>query len=297
MKDQTEVGNPFGRGHVPDRYPNHYSPAFAFSAILYPQQMRGSLHRRLSRLAARHRYGLTLFRAVSTSQEGLAFLPVTVLSACLHQAGRQPVTYRFGSSLSVDLARSSLTAFISDSQMLALWPSLAPHPDFDFQNHAANLTAAAHPEVLPVQAAGVHPELGGDHDLVAHGLQRFANHFLVLVWAVDLGGVKEGDAALKMAGTILLNATRSTDVIGRLGGDEFCVVAFSRSPNDAEIEALRLHAQLTEALSKFTPVGASIGVAFFDEAELSATEMIQKADEIMYSVKKAGKGSVLVKVV
>lgn len=50
-------------------------------------------------------------------------------------------------------------------------------------------------------------------------------------------------------------------------------------------------------LSKFTPVGASIGVAFFDEAELSATEMIQKADEIMYSVKKAGKGSVLVKVV
>jgi diguanylate cyclase (GGDEF)-like protein len=100
-----------------------------------------------------------------------------------------------------------------------------------------------------------------------------------------------------MAGTILLNATRSTDVIGRLGGDEFCVVAFSRSPNDAEIEALRLHAQLTEALSKFTPVGASIGVAFFDEAELSATEMIQKADEIMYSVKKAGKGSVLVKVV
>ncbi len=113
----------------------------------------------------------------------------------------------------------------------------------------------------------------------------------------DTRGHKEGDAALKMAGTILLNATRSTDVIGRLGGDEFCVVAFSRSPNDAEIEALRLHAQLTEALSKFTPVGASIGVAFFDEAELSATEMIQKADEIMYSVKKAGKGSVLVKVV
>ncbi len=142
----AEVSALSGRGNRCIPYPDHYSPAFAFSAILYPQQMRGSLHRRLSRLAARHRYGLTLFRAVSTSQEGLAFLPMTVLSACLHQAGRQPVTYRFGSSLSVDLARSSLTAFISDSQMLALWPSLAPHPDFDFQNHAANLTAAAHPE-------------------------------------------------------------------------------------------------------------------------------------------------------
>lgn len=29
----------------------------------------------------------------ATSQEGSAFLPVTVLAACLHQAGRQPVTY------------------------------------------------------------------------------------------------------------------------------------------------------------------------------------------------------------
>ena len=141
----AEVSALSGRGDRCIPYPDHYSPAFAFSAILYPQQMRVSLHRRLSRLAARHRYGLTLFRAVSTGQEGLAFLPVTVMSACLHQAGRQPVTYRFGSSLSVDLARSCLTTFISDSQMLALWPSLAPHPDFDFQNRTADLMAAAHP--------------------------------------------------------------------------------------------------------------------------------------------------------
>ena len=142
---QAEVSALSGRGNRCIPYPDHYSPAFAFSAILYPQQMRVSLHRRLSRLAARHRYGLTLFRAVSTGQEGLAFLPVTVMSACLHQAGGQPVTYRFGSSLSVDLARSCLTTFISDSQMLALWPSLAPHPDFDFQNRTADLMAAAHP--------------------------------------------------------------------------------------------------------------------------------------------------------
>ena len=141
----AEVSALSGRGDHCIPYPSHYSPAFAISAIPYPQQMRGSLHRRLSHLTARHRYGLTLFRAVSTSQEGLAFLPVTVMSACLHQAGRQPVTYRFGSSLSVDLARSSLTAFISDSQMLALWLSLAPHPDFDFQNPTASLTATAYP--------------------------------------------------------------------------------------------------------------------------------------------------------
>lgn len=113
----------------------------------------------------------------------------------------------------------------------------------------------------------------------------------------DTRGHKEGDAALKTVGATLLKSARSTDVIGRLGGDEFCVLAFSRSTNDAEIEASRLHAQLTQALSKFAPVGASIGVAFFDKTNLTAAEMIQRADEIMYAVKEAGKGNVRVKVI
>ena len=90
---QAEVSALSGQGDRCIPYPGHYSPAFAFSAILYPQQMRGSLHRRLLRLAAQHRYGLTLFRAMSTSQEGPAFLPMTVMSAYLYQAGRQPVIH------------------------------------------------------------------------------------------------------------------------------------------------------------------------------------------------------------
>ena len=113
----------------------------------------------------------------------------------------------------------------------------------------------------------------------------------------DTRGHKEGDTALKTVGATLLKSARSTDVIGRLGGDEFCVLAFSASSNDAEIEALRLHAQLTQALSKFAPVGASIGVAFFEKTNLTDAEMIQRADEVMYTAKEAGKGKVRVKVI
>jgi len=40
---------------------------------------------------------------------------------------------------------SGLTAFTSGSRMLVLRPSLAPHPDFDFQNHAMTLTGIAYP--------------------------------------------------------------------------------------------------------------------------------------------------------
>ena len=103
----AEVSALSSRGDRCIPYPDHYSPAFAFSAILYPQQMRLILQPDLSHSAARLCFGLTLFRATSTSQEDPTFLPVIVLSACPHQAGRQPITYRFGQSLSVDLARQA----------------------------------------------------------------------------------------------------------------------------------------------------------------------------------------------
>ena len=65
----TEVSALSSRGDRCIPYPDLYSPAFAFSAILYPQQMRLILQPRLSRLAARLCFGLTLFPATSTSQE------------------------------------------------------------------------------------------------------------------------------------------------------------------------------------------------------------------------------------
>jgi hypothetical protein len=42
----------------------------------------------------------------------------------------------------------------------------------------------------------IEAELGGDHDLVPHRCERFADHFLVGEGAIDLGGVEEGDAAI-----------------------------------------------------------------------------------------------------
>ena len=88
----AEVSALSSRGDRCIPYSDHYSPAFAFSAILYPQQMRLILQPDLSGLTAQLCLGLTLFRAMSTSQEDPIFLPVIVLSACPHQAGRQETT-------------------------------------------------------------------------------------------------------------------------------------------------------------------------------------------------------------
>lgn len=111
----------------------------------------------------------------------------------------------------------------------------------------------------------------------------------------DTGGHQAGDEALKALGAALMEAARSTDVVGRLGGDEFCTVAFVESFSDAEIHASRLHARLARALSGHAPVGVSIGVVYFERVDLSSAEMIHCADQAMYAIKQAGKGRVLVR--
>jgi diguanylate cyclase (GGDEF)-like protein len=112
----------------------------------------------------------------------------------------------------------------------------------------------------------------------------------------DIGGHLKGDAALKLVGTTLRKTVRSTDTAARFGGDEFCVVGFSKSVDHAEKEALRIHARIKNKLVKYPPTGLSIGVAFFANTEqLVVSHMIQEADQTMYAVKKDGKDSVLCK--
>ena len=74
----TEVSTLSGRGDLCIPYPDHYSPAFAFSAILYPQRLRVILQPHWSHRLVRLRYGLTLFRAMSTNREDPTFLPMIV---------------------------------------------------------------------------------------------------------------------------------------------------------------------------------------------------------------------------
>jgi hypothetical protein len=79
-KDPAEV-SPLSRrmmsAHRLNPYPPRYRPAFASSALLYPQPHQPSL-----RLACRLRqgYGLTTFRLNDTDGLGPAFPPTALLS-------------------------------------------------------------------------------------------------------------------------------------------------------------------------------------------------------------------------
>jgi diguanylate cyclase (GGDEF)-like protein len=105
----------------------------------------------------------------------------------------------------------------------------------------------------------------------------------------DSVGHHAGDAALCAVASGLRASQRASDVVGRLGGDEFGVLLPEVSERDLPKLAAKLATELDFALRVHPPVSASIGVAWFAEASLSSEEMLRRADALMYAVKRAGK--------
>lgn len=112
----------------------------------------------------------------------------------------------------------------------------------------------------------------------------------------DRYGHAAGDEFLRRAAAVVLEATRSSDVVARMGGDEFAVLFRRVSPEDAAKAAARIIQRIQRAGEGWTDagVGASIGVAWFPGPPASPEEILKEADAAMYAAKAAGKGAVRV---
>lgn len=111
----------------------------------------------------------------------------------------------------------------------------------------------------------------------------------------DTYGHDAGDRVLVTVGARLLSAFREGDYVARVGGDEFIVVApgLKEAQNIASI-ADKLIASFDEPLELSggaVRVGMTIGVAIFPDHGRCSQEIINRADEAMYSVKRSSKGS------
>ncbi len=110
-----------------------------------------------------------------------------------------------------------------------------------------------------------------------------------LKWINDHHGHNEGDQALIDFAKILKQSFRESDIIARIGGDEF-VVLFVITDENSE----RLLARLQENLVDFNsqrsrgyPLSISVGAAQFDpEHPISIDELLSKADASMYAQKR-----------
>lgn len=104
-----------------------------------------------------------------------------------------------------------------------------------------------------------------------------------------------GDAALRAFAGALLAVVRKGDVVGRLGGDEFCVLLVDSS-GEAAMEVMdRVRAELSALEVGKTPAGsirASFGVAEFLPGDATLDDLIGRADRALYVSKQRGRDCV-----
>lgn len=103
-------------------------------------------------------------------------------------------------------------------------------------------------------------------------------------------GHKVGDRILHTAAQSLADNLRETDIIGRIGKDEFVILLPGSGYQPARTVINRVQNQLLSTMEENQwPVTFSIGAVTFINPPASVDAMIQQADHLMYLVKNNGK--------
>jgi two-component system, cell cycle response regulator len=116
---------------------------------------------------------------------------------------------------------------------------------------------------------------------------------------MDLNGLKQindrlghvtGDQALRDAARVLRRTFRASDIVARIGGDEFVALAHMHATADTEALCARLREQLAEfnlsSGQRYT-LDISIGTTIIDtQAEENLEELLARADAAMYEEKR-----------
>jgi diguanylate cyclase (GGDEF)-like protein/PAS domain S-box-containing protein len=107
----------------------------------------------------------------------------------------------------------------------------------------------------------------------------------------DTWGHTQGDLALQEVSAILKESLREADILARISGDEFVVLAVDASKESAEIMTNRIQAALearNQQKDKTYHLTFSMGVALYDpKAPCTVSELIAQADALMYEQKQA----------
>jgi diguanylate cyclase (GGDEF)-like protein len=113
----------------------------------------------------------------------------------------------------------------------------------------------------------------------------------------DSRGHRAGDELLVAVARAIQGRVRTTDIVGRLGGDEFGIILSHADRDQALATAEELRSVVgaaVDARAGATTVTTSVGVAAFGQGiESRGVEgLVSNADAAMYSAKQAGRDRV-----
>lgn len=111
----------------------------------------------------------------------------------------------------------------------------------------------------------------------------------------DKFGHRQGDIMLNETAKILRDSYRESDIIARIGGDEFVVIPIGIVGSDTDIIINRLQWKIDTYNSNNRHLAykleISAGLAYYDPKNpCSVDELLEKADSMMYEHKKRKKG-------
>jgi diguanylate cyclase (GGDEF)-like protein len=115
------------------------------------------------------------------------------------------------------------------------------------------------------------------------------------VLLIDLDNLKhtwghhEGDAAIAQLARACRASLRDSDVVGRVGGDEFAVLLPNVDAHGAQAVVERIRNQLCHPPAGSLDIAASIGWAGLVESDGSVDDLLRRADSAMYLNKRERK--------
>jgi two-component system, cell cycle response regulator len=105
----------------------------------------------------------------------------------------------------------------------------------------------------------------------------------------DSFGHREGDILLNETAQLLKETFRDSDIIARIGGDEFVVLAMESTSTSPSAWTTRLRERLADhnTADRQMPLQLSVGVAFYDpDFPTSIEALLARADQLMYQEKR-----------
>ncbi|MDO5610797.1 MAG: diguanylate cyclase [Pseudomonadota bacterium] len=109
----------------------------------------------------------------------------------------------------------------------------------------------------------------------------------------DKHGHDKGDQVIRAIARIVRREMRADDIGARIGGDEFVVLLPDTRVRAAAGLAERLRQRVAKELATIvTGVSISVGVADFDEMDVSTEAILKRADAALYRAKQAGRNQV-----
>lgn len=105
----------------------------------------------------------------------------------------------------------------------------------------------------------------------------------------DNHGHQTGDEVLRRVAAVLETTTRKADVVGRYGGEEFCVVLPHVDVDGTAQAAEKLRAAIEAEPLAGLPITMSLGVSAMELGSADPQQLIDQADRALYAAKHRGR--------